>query len=365
MKRYSKVPKTEKTEEQMLSEAKKWTAVAGAAVLLLAAVLLSLWVFPQKNDSVENTSWAMGSYVQQTLYGDGAEETATEAASAVSSLENLISWRVEDSDIDKLNRAAGTEWLEVDEKTMEVLEKALQVAQATDGAYDPTILPVSSLWNFDSEFPTLPEKSQIEALLPDIGYSFLRINTEDCTASLRNHGNGLDLGGIGKGAGCDAALDCYRSAGIDGGIIAVGGSVGVYGEKPDGTDWRISVRDPEGEESDGIGVISLDKGCVSTSGSYEKTFTEDGVTYHHLLDAKTGYPAESGLVSVTVVHESGAISDALATACFVLGIEDSLPVLKELGASALFIDEEHHITIAGDLTFEQSSTAYTVSRQSL
>ena len=166
MKRYSKAPKTEKTEEQMLSEAKKWTAVAGAAVLLLAAVLLSLWVFPQKNDGVENTSWAMGSYVQQTLYGDGAEETATEAASAVSSLENLISWRVEDSDIDKLNRAAGTEWLEVDEKTMEVLEKALQVAQATDGAYDPTILPVSSLWNFDSEFPTLPEKVRSRRFYP-------------------------------------------------------------------------------------------------------------------------------------------------------------------------------------------------------
>ena len=90
MKRYSKVPKTEKTEEQMLSEAKKWTAVAGAAVLLLAAVLLSLWVFPQKNDGVENTSWAMGSYVQQTLYGDGAEETATEAASAVSSKKSSV-----------------------------------------------------------------------------------------------------------------------------------------------------------------------------------------------------------------------------------------------------------------------------------
>ena len=264
-----------------------------------------------------------------------------------------------------MNSAAGTDWLELDERTIDVLEQALSVAEATDGAYDPTILPISSLWNFDSDEPAFPGDDKIQEFLPFVGYEFLRINTEDNTASLRNHGNGVDLGGIGKGAACDAALKVYKESGISGGIIAVGGSVGVYGEKPDGTDWRISVRDPDEDTQDGLGVLSLEEGCVSTSGSYEKTFTEGDNTYHHLLDAKTGYPAESGLVSVTVVHESGAISDALATACFILGLEDSLPVLKELGASALFIDEEHHITIAGDLEFEQISTNYTVSRQSL
>lgn len=348
-----------------LSSAKKWTAIITALAVLLAAILVSQLLFSKTSTGYEATAWAMGSYVQQTLYGNDVEDTATDVSSAITELENLISWRVADSDIEKLNSAAGTEWLELDERTINVLEQALSVAEATDGAYDPTILPISALWNFDSEEPTLPEKEEITSLLPYVGYKFLRINTEENTASLRNHGNGVDLGGIGKGAACDTALKIYQESGIDGGIIAVGGSVAVYGSKPDGTAWRISVRDPEGKAEDGLGVLSLKDGCVSTSGSYEKTFTQDGVTYHHLLDAKTGYPAESGLMSVTVVHESGAISDALATACFVLGMEDSLPILKEFGASALFIDEEHHITIAGDLEFEQISTNYTVSRQSL
>ena len=118
------------------------------------------------------------------------------------------------------------------------------MAQASGGAYDPTVLPVSGLWNFDAEEPTLPEDSQIQELLPSIGYEFLRINTQDNTASLRNHGNGVDLGGVGKGAACDTALEIYEDAGLTGGVVAVGGSIGLYGSKPDGTPWRVAVRDP-------------------------------------------------------------------------------------------------------------------------
>lgn len=175
-----------------LPSLKKWTAIAGACIILLAAILACMLLYPQSSSGYESTSWAMGSYVQQTLYGTGAEEAASETASAVTELENLISWRVADSDMEKLNTAAGTEWLELDARTIQVLEEALSVAQASGGAYDPTILPVSALWNFDAEEPTLPEDSQIQELLPSIGYEFLRINTQDNTASLRNHGNGVD-----------------------------------------------------------------------------------------------------------------------------------------------------------------------------
>src|SRR5699024_9207852 len=127
--------------------------------------------------------------------------------------------------------------------------------------------------------------------------------------------------GIGKGAACDAAVQMYQESGAEAGIVAVGGSIGLYGEKPDGSLWRLGVRDPNSgdDRAEAMGLLDLASGFVSTSGSYEKTFTENGKTYHHLLDPKTGYPAESGLVSVTVVAKSGALSDALATAVFVLG----------------------------------------------
>ena len=129
-------------------------------------------------------------------------------------------------------------------------------------------------------------------------------------AALLDPGMSIDLGAAGKGAACDTALEEYRRAGIKGAVVAVGGSIGLYGKKPDGKDFRVSVRSPEGEGS--LGVLELPGGFVSTSGSYEKFFQQDGRTYCHLLDPRTGYPAESGLTSVTVwCQDSGALSLSL------------------------------------------------------
>lgn len=152
---------------------------------------------------------------------------------------------------------------------------------------------------------------------------------------------------MGKGAACDAAVAAYEESGVNRAVVSVGGSVGVYGEKPGGQPWTIALRDPDTEGS--LGTLSLASGFLSTSGSYEKQFTEDGVTYHHLLDPGTGYPAESGLLSVTVWSGSGTLSDALSTACFVLGLEDSLPVLEQFDSEAVFITEDHQIYVTEGL----------------
>ena len=141
-------------------------------------------------------------------------------------------------------------------------------------------------------------------------------------------------------------------------MVSVGGSVGVYGEKPFGQKWQVSVRNPDTDGA--LGVLSVSSGFLSTSGSYEKQFTEDGVTYHHLLDPSTGYPADSGLLSVTVWSSSGALSDALSTACFVLGLEDSLPLLEQFDSQALFITQERQIYLTSGLedAFTLSSGDY-------
>ena len=344
---------------------KKWMVIAAGLAMLLVVLLVSQFLIFEKDEGYQATAFAMGSYVQQTLYGTDAEEVSSDAAHAVTELEQLISWRVDGSDIAALNQTAGEEAVQLDARTMDVLNQALSVAQATNGAYDPTVLPVSSLWNFDTDEPTLPDQTDISDALNDVGYGFLTMNEAAQTASLAHQGNGVDLGGIGKGAACDAAVEVYRASDVDAAIVAVGGSIGLYGSKPDDSDWLVAVRDPNGTQNDSLGVLALQDGFVSTSGSYEKTFTVDGQTYHHLLDPNTGYPAQSDLVSVTVVCENGALSDALATACFVLGLEDSLPVLRAFDAEALFIDQENRITIAGDVSFELRSSSYTVSRQEL
>ena len=332
----------------------------GMLALGLLLFLLALWLnLGAGGGGTTLTTYAMGSYVQQTVYGGDEEGAAQAANTAITELEDLISWRVEGSDVEQLNQAAGTDFLEIDQRTWNVLRTSLDVCQASGGAFDITIAPISWLWDFD-ENPRLPQAETIEALLPAVNYENVSL-LEDGTAALQTHSTALDLGAVGKGAACDAAVAAYEEAGVNRAVVSVGGSVGVYGEKPGGQPWTIALRDPDTEGS--LGTLSLASGFLSTSGSYEKQFTEDGVTYHHLLDPDTGYPAESGLLSVTVWSGSGTLSDALSTACFVLGLEDSLPVLEQFDSEAVFITEDHQIYVTEGLAdaFSLTGEGYTLA----
>ena len=313
------------------------------AVLFLVIVVLALFpLLDREEERYEVTTYAMGSYVQQTVYGENREDAAVKAADAVEALEQKISWRVENSDIQKLNNNAGKDWVTLSDETLNILTQAQSVSEKSGGAFDVTIAPISRLWDFDDELNEVPDSDLITSLLPYVNHSLLRIDETEQTASLKNLGMAVDLGSVGKGAACDAAVRAYEEAGAKAAIIAVGGSVGVYGEKSSGKPWSVAVRDPNGDGS--LGSVTLAEGFVSTSGSYEKYFEQDGVLYHHLLDPKTGYPAESGLVSVTVVAKSGVLSDALSTACFVLGREDGMKLLEEFDAEGIFhqFGQQHH-----------------------
>lgn len=347
---------------------KKWKigrALAFFAVVLVLVFAGRQWYIQQRDrQPFTSTEYAMGSYVQQTVYGRMGEDAASEAANAVQRLENQISWRMEDSDVARLNAAAGTDWIAIESQTADLLEMALNVAEQSEGAYDPTILPVSSLWDFGGENQHLPDEEEIETYRTFVDYHNLRVDKETSEASLKIHGAALDLGGIGKGAACDTAVQAYQEAGVKAGIIAVGGSIGLYGEKPDGSLWRLAVRDPRSgdDKAEEMGLLDLSSGFVSTSGSYEKNFTENGKTYHHILDPKTGYPAESGLVSVTVVSDSGALSDALSTAAFVLGEERGMSLLEDYDAGGVFIAEDGRVWVSDSLedAFQLTSDAYTL-----
>jgi len=301
--------------------------------------------------SYESTDFAMGTYIQQTVYGKNGEAAAKAALSKITQLENRISWRIENSDVARLNESAGTDWISVDPETASILALSLDVAQKSGGAFDPTILPVSSLWDFGGENQHVPAQSKIQKFIQYVNYQNLRVNVKNFTASLKLHSMAVDLGGIGKGAACDDAVAAYRSAGADYGIIAVGGSIGVCGSKPDGSLWHIAIRDPatKDDNAGSMGQINLASGFVSTSGIYEQTFTENGVTYHHLLNPKTGYPENNGLVSVTVKADNGAVSDALSTACFVLGREKGEKLLAAYHAEGVFIDSAKKVYVTGGL----------------
>lgn len=348
-----------------MTKNRKTIILLSTILIVIVLSIIIIWnKIGQRYSSYECTNFAMGTYIQQTVYGKNGEIAAKEAAKNINELENLISWRITDSDIYTLNDAAGYNWKTINPKTLDLLKTSLDVATKSKGAFDPTILPITSLWDFGGNNQHVPNKNDIDKFLKYIDYNNLRINEQDSSASLKLHYMGIDLGAIGKGAACDEAVNAYKQKGAEYGIAAVGGSIGVFGTKPDGSMWNIAVRNPKKGDNTSlsIGNIEIKSGFVSTSGTYEKVFMENGVSYHHLLNPKTGYPENNSLVSVTVVCNKGTLSDALSTACFVLGKDEGIKLLNKYNADGIFIDKNNKIYITNNLKnhFKISDSQYSI-----
>lgn len=328
----------------------------GLALAVLGVLAFVVLTYPKSSELI---SFSMGSYVQQTVWGKDPDRAAAETVQGIEELEGEISWRL-DGSIALINSQAGGEPVALGESTAGLLAETLELCERSGGAFDITLGPVTRLWNFDSE-PRLPEPEELEKALELTGWQDVEL-TDGGSVKLARSGMALDLGAVGKGAACDTAMEGYRIHRVQAAVIAVGGSVGLYGRKPDGKDWQVGVRDPEGAGS--LGMMSLPGGFVSTSGSYEKFFEQDGKVYCHLLDPRTGYPAQSGLRSVTVwcpaetdAKYPGALSDGLGTACFVLGLEGGMELLESYGAEGVFIDENNEIVVTGGLKDRFTLTA--------
>ena len=305
-------------------------------------------VWAAKTDSESITDTAMGTDCSVRVYGfDG---TAKDIMDMLSDIENkYLSWRIEGSDIANINEnASESEPVMPSKWTYSYLENVLDLARESNGAFDPTLGRVSQLWNLESDNPYIPSKSELTELLLETGWE--KISLGDGEVFLKD-GVQIDLGAVGKGIGCDEARKMLEEADADAAVVSVGGSILTYGKKPDGKPWKIGIANPPNEDGESyLGSLTINGTCsISTSGDYEKYVIEDGVRYHHILDPKTGYPAESGLISVTIVCEKGWLSDGLSTACFVLGYEDSLPLLETYQAEAVFVTEDKEVIVTDGL----------------
>ena len=286
----------------------------------------------------------MDTVVSETLYTTGEDITADIISALKDVEENWISWTKESSQIYQINQNAGNTTT-VSDETATCLKQILDLSKASGGAMDPTMGRVIRLWDIDGENPHIPSDDELNSLLENVGYDKVTLDGNKVTMP---EGVTLDLGAAGKGIGCDAAkkiLDADKN--VSGMILNLGGSsVMSYGSKPDGSAWQVAVTDPRDTEGDYLGVVTLNgTEFLSTSGDYEKYFIEDGVRYHHILDPRTGSPARSDVAGVTIVTKDGFLSDALSTACFVLGSEEGQKLLEKYDAEALFIDHAGTITM--------------------
>lgn len=207
-----------------------------------------------------------------------------------------------------------------------ILKKSQYVSEITGGAFDITVGLLENIWGFRTDKPHLPEKEEIIDALSKIGYK--DISLTDSTVSFKKEGMVIDFGGISKGYAVDRAVEILKKEGIKAGIVDAGGDLKVFGKKPNGGKWLIGIRDPERKGAI-IKRVSIDEGAVATSGNYERYFIKNGKRYHHILDPKTGYPANR-CVSVTVVTKDAILADALATGLFVLGPDAGMALIEKL-----------------------------------
>lgn len=262
--------------------------------------------------------FAMDTYMNLKAYGGENTETALdEAVERISELEGLLSVTDENSDIWKINHAEGAD-TPVSGDTLEIIDTALKVCSGTDGALDITVYPVVKEWGFTTQEYSIPDSETIEDLLKNVDYKQIGING-GCVSIPQDFL--LDLGSIAKGYTSDCVMEVLKKNGIGSAVISLGGNVQTLGKKPDGSEWRIAVRNPFQSDTD-MCILEVSDKAVITSGNYERFFIgEDGKAYWHIIDAKDGYPADNGLVSVTIIGESGIMCDALSTALFVSGLE--------------------------------------------
>ena len=326
-----------------------------AVVLICVTVALSMIYFSRVSGepaifNAARSGFAMGSQLTGTVYGPSESECgelADKMLSECNALEAKISLRLPDSQTAAVNGADGGLFVSAPE-LKEILEVMIPLCELSGGRLDPTIAPVTELWDIDGLNPRLPEQSEIAELLPLVDYTKIDIKLDGDQVAL-GKGQQLDLGAAGKGMACDRMIELLKDTGATGGVAVVGGSVGLYKEKPERTDWVVEIQDPF-DGSDVIGSLRFkDTAFISTSGSYEKYIERGGKRFHHILDATTGYPSESGLVSATVVADSGLLSDLLSTVCFMLGREESAKLLQNYGARAILVGEDRSVYISPSL----------------
>jgi FAD:protein FMN transferase len=304
----------------------------------------------ENRQAAQSTHCAMGTVMTHKAFGMYAEESLDAVRREIAWMEGRLSRFLPDSEISRVNGSAGIKREKVSPETYEVLSKAVEFSQYFPGCFDVTIAPLVALWSKSKGSSVLPDETDIKRILPLVNYEDLILDPVEMTSGLRNVGQSVDLGGIGKGFAADKILEVFRKFGISSAYSNLGGNVVTLGTKPDGSPWQVGIQHPR-QENKLIGSVSIVNQTVVTSGDYQRYFTDSrGKRYHHLLNPMTGYPAESGLISVSIVTESSLAADAISTIVFVAGLVKGIEFLKSLPETdAILVDSDLQVYVTQGL----------------
>lgn len=328
--------------------------LAAAALLLFAGCLIQTnkKEDPSYPDPYTGELFAMDTVMTFTAYGEGRKEAVEAAKKEVQRLDALLSTGKKDSEISELNEHGEAV---LSENVADLLARANEFYQKTGGIYDCTIYPVMELWGFPTQNYHVPTKTELVAALRLVDGSGVVLSGRERSesgsgsgekASLLS-GQKIDLGGIGKGFASDRLMEVFSRYKISSAIVSLGGNVQVLNKKPDGKPWKVGIRDPDDSHGAILGIVELVNQAAVTSGGYERYFEEDGKTYIHIIDPRTGQPVENDLSSVTILSSDGTLADALSTSLYIMGLEEAVAYWRasEDPFEAIFVKKDGSVAV--------------------
>ncbi len=291
-----------------------------------------------------------------------SEEKAEDAIEAgfdeIKKLDNYLNNFSPDSEVSAVSQSAGIKPVHVSKETTDLMDKTIGISKITDGAFDPTIEPVIKLWAFSKrpDNPSIPSKAAIENLRKLVDYKKIKIDSAASEIYLEEKGMALDLGGVAKGYAADKAVEAIKAKGIKAALVAIAGDIRGYGLSTSGKAWKVGIQNPRPENpasekpwEDIFASLYLKDSAISTAGDYQRFFIKNGKRYHHIIDPKTGYPAESDLISVSVMAPEGYMADGIDTAVLILGPEKGMKLLNSKGLDGILVDSRKRVFITKNL----------------
>lgn len=313
-------------------------------------------------EPVSATAIKLNTAVTVTIYDSQDRELLTECMNLCDKYEKIFSRTASDSELYQLNHreltpVAGTEdTFQVSNPLAELIRKGLYYSELSEGAFDIAIEPLTSLWDFTAEDPQVPEDRLIQKALTKCDYHNVSVSDNN-EVILKTEDTAIELGAIAKGYIADRLKDYLISQGVKSAIINLGGNVLCIGGKPNDSSFKIGIQKPFADRSETIAVMDIKDKSVVSSGVYERCFEQDGTLYHHLLNPRTGYPYDNGLIAVTIISDESVDGDALSTTCFALGLEDGMKLAESLdNVPAFFVTSDYEIHYTKDFQKEITVT---------
>lgn len=303
---------------------------------------------------VEKTEQLLGTVITLKAYGDNATVAIDEAFERVKEIEDRMSSRITTSDVSKVNEMAGKEPVKVNPDTFFVIQKALDYAKLSEGAFDPAIGHIINLWGIGTDHAKVPSMDELNPYIKQALYNHIVLDKENSTIYLDDSKAQIDLGAIAKGYAGDEMKRILTEHGITSALFNLGGNVLSIGTKPNGSNWVIGLQDPlNPERGTYIGKMVAPNKTIVTSGNYERYFIQDGIRYHHILDANTGFPSDNGVISATIITDASVDADALSTSVYILGLDKGMKLVESLdNVEAIFVTKDKEIFASSGVTDE-------------